>query len=97
MNTQANFDSLDREFGTVTFEGKTYWLTEVADFSNRVFDGWFGDAEEGEAYTTEFKAEAIDAEGNEYVVTWQFETVKGNEPEDNGNWPWQNVSFVKPS
>lgn len=80
---------------TITFEGKTYTLQGDADYTNRVFTGWWGDASEGESYTTEFDAPAIDADGNRYEVVWQFQVVKGEEPEDLSNLDWGDVALVR--
>lgn len=89
-----NMQAMAKKFGTIEHEGKTYTLTQVADYSNRVFPGWYGDAQEGEEYVTEFSAKALDDDGNEYWVYWMFDTVKGEEPADNGNWPWDEVARV---
>lgn len=91
-----NMQAMAQKFGTVEYQDETYTLTQVADYSNRVFPGWFGDAQEGEAYTTEFSAKALDDDGNEYQVYWMFDTVKGEEPADNGNWPWDEVARIVP-
>jgi hypothetical protein len=88
---------LDQKYGSVTHEGQTYTLTDVATHSNRPFPGWWGDASENEpSYTDEWVCAAIDADGNEYDVYWQFDAIKGEEPEDAGNLPWddENISRV---
>lgn len=94
MNSKTN-EELAAKYGTVTHEGKEYTLTSIADYSNRLFTGWWGDAQEGEEYTAEFSAPAIDDEGNKYRVYWQFDAVKGEEPEDNGNWPWYDDNITR--
>lgn len=81
------------EFGTITYEGNSYELTDNCFLTNRLFDGWWGDAEEGEEYTSEWEAPARDETGNIYRVTWQFEAIKGEEPEDDG-WPWENDEHI---
>lgn len=83
-----------RKFGTVVFEGTEYTLTDQADYTNRVYPGWWGDAQEGEEYTVEFGCPAVDEAGNIYRVTWQFEVVKGEEPlpEDH---EWADVAAVE--
>lgn len=79
------------DLGVVTFEGKTFRLMEVATLTNRVFHGWWGDASESEPeYTSEYGAAAEDDAGDPYKVIWQFDAVKGEEPEDEGNWPWDD-------
>lgn len=94
-NASNKIDELAREkmknYGTVnSYKGKTYRLTEYATLSNRVFPGWFGDAEDGKTYTAEYQAMAVDKSGNECIVYWQFDTVKGEEPEDESNYPWDD-------
>lgn len=78
---QPNLQQLAQKFGTVTHEGTEYTLTSVADFSSRLFDGNGLNAQEGEPYTVEFVCPAIDSEGNEYEIYWQFDgIIKGEEP-----------------
>lgn len=90
-------ENMTSNFGTVTHEGKKYTLTQEADFSNRQFVGSWFDAQEGEEYTAEFSARALDAEGNEHWVYWQFDTVKGNEcPLDSYPWSDAHISQVVP-
>lgn len=85
--TGINYADLARQFGTVAHEGNVYWLTQHPDYSNRPFGGWWGDAQEGESYTAEFEADAVDGAGDVYRVRWQFEVVKGEEPElDSLDW-----------
>ncbi|MFE4569971.1 hypothetical protein [Paenibacillus chitinolyticus] len=83
-------------FGKVTFEGKTYALTEEADFTNRQLPGQYVNYHEvtdGEAYDVEFSADAVDEKGNECKVYWMYEFIKGDEPElDSLN--WDNVDRV---
>lgn len=92
-----NYEEFKQKFGTVLFEGKVYWLTAVADFSNRQFTGSWFDAQECDEYTAEFSAKAVDAEGNEHWVYWQFDTVKGNErPLDGYPWGDEHITRVVP-
>jgi hypothetical protein len=93
--TGINYEEYKSKFGTVVYEGKVYWLTAVADFSNRPFPGWWGDAQEGDLYTAEFSCPAVDGAGDEWLVYWQFEAVKGQEPEDNGAWPWDEENIAR--
>lgn len=79
---------------TVKHDNKTLTLTADAQLSNRVFAGWWGDAKDGETYQAEFSAPAKDDQGNEYTVYWQFEAIKGQEPEDDSNYPWHDESAI---
>ena len=93
-----DMQQLAQKFGKVAHEGKEYTLAQVADYSNRVFPGWWGDVQEGEEYTAEFSASAYDNDGNSYMIYWQFDSVKGQEPEDLSNYPWddEHISLVVP-
>lgn len=90
----SNYEESEKEFGEVEFDGKKYALIQQAYQSNRVFHGWFGDAGDGETYTDEWEASAIDKDGNEYKVSWQWDMVKGEEPEDGSNYPWFDENIV---
>lgn len=83
-----------KNYGTVTFEGKTYTLTNDAYLSNRVFPGGWNDATDGEEYTSEWEAPAMDNDGNEFLVVWQFSATKGEEPEDDSDWPWGDDGYI---
>lgn len=83
-------------FGTINQDGNEYTLTQEADYSNRVFPGWYGDAQEGESYTAEFSAAAVDANGDTHRVYWQFDEVKGQERADAGSYDWSDVAFIRP-
>jgi len=94
---EAALDIVSNKYGRVVFEGATYTLTQAADFSNRVFTGWWGDAQEGEEYTVEFSCPAIDDDGNPVAVYWQFDATKGEEPALDG-YPFddQHITQVRP-
>ena len=80
---------------TISYKGKEYALACDAFLSNRVFHGWWGDVEEGETYTAEYEAYAsTDGDDARYVVRWHFDAVKGEEPEDESNWPWDDLNIV---
>lgn len=85
-----NYMEVAKQYGEIEYEGKAYALTEQAVLSNRVFPGWWGDAKAGESYTAEYQAHAMDCDGRKYLVRWQFETVKGEEPEDESYYPFDD-------
>lgn len=91
--TDASYRELARKYGTVEIKylglELTFWLTDRAELSNSVFDGWFGDAQEGESYIAEYCSPAIDMHGDHYKICWQFEAVKGEEPEPD-TYPFDN-------
>lgn len=84
----TDFATYANKNGTVDFEGRAYALKWQAELTNRVFTGWWGDAAAGEKYIVEFDAPAIDEDGNEYLVVWHFNDVKGEETDDCGSYPW---------
>lgn len=73
------------KFGTVNFNNSEYALTNDADYTSRLLPAGytnFVDASEGDDYDFEVAAKAIDADGNEYIVSWIFTGRKGeNDPE----------------
>ena len=83
-------------FGTIEYHGKAYRLKEHATLSNRVFRGWFGDAKEGESYAAEYRASAIDESGSNWQIVWHFETIRGEEPEDESDYNWGDVLAIIP-
>ena len=85
------------QYGEISHQGQRYALTFQAQLTNRVFDGWFGGVSEGEEYISEWSAPAIGQDGEEYVVRWQFDAIKGEEPKDDGDWPWDEVHEVIPA
>jgi|WetSurMetagenome_2_1015567.scaffolds.fasta_scaffold876547_2 hypothetical protein len=86
---------LEKQFGYVEFGGKKYILTDQASQSNRLFDGSWSNAEEGEIYTDEWKANALDEDENTFEVFWQWSMVKGQEPEDASNLPFDDENIVE--
>ena len=80
----------------VTFEGKTYRVNgSLAYQTNRVFFGWHNDVEQGETYIDEWAEDGEDMSGIPVRVTWQWEMVKGEEPEDGGDYPWCDENIVE--
>lgn len=82
----------DTKFGSVTFEGKEYTLTDQPDFTGRQLLDW--QTKEGLAH---FSAPAMDAEGNGYTVEWILKIVyeNGEGIEDLGELDWENVDKVE--
>jgi hypothetical protein len=69
---------------TIKFEGKEIELTSEAEYTNRLLNSAYTnyhEAEEGEEFSFEMSAQGIDEEGNEVVVYWIFEDVKGDQKE----------------
>lgn len=68
---------------TVTFDNKTFTLVTDAEITGRLlpYPKNFHEVQDGEEYDFEMTAIAIDTEGNEYIVSWIFSAVKGDELE----------------
>lgn len=99
MTTEPNYQELARKYGIIELEflhlPLTFWLTDQADFSSRLFDGNGLNANEGETYTVEFSCPAIDMDGHHYEIYWQFDgIVKGEEPEPDA-YPFDNDHIVR--
>lgn len=93
----SNYEAAAKEFGTVTFEGREYALTNQADHTSRLLPGGytnFNDASDGEAYDFEMSAGAIDQEGNEYTVYWLFEGRKGEDDYELDSYDYNDVDRV---
>ena len=95
ISYQKALPELAQKFGIVAYEGVEYTLAQEAEYSNRLFPGGWGDAQEDEPYLAEFSAKAYDAQGNEVWIYWQFDTIKGREPADLGNYPWDNEHIMR--
>lgn len=61
-----NITELERQYGSIEHDGKTYVLTEQATLTSRLLPDHQKDC-------LELLARAIDSNGNEYVVYWIFE------------------------
>lgn len=87
------FEKFSAQFGTVTFKGQTFALTDEASETNRVFQGWFGDVADGEEYVQEWSAAGIDTDENEVVIRWNFTQIRGAETAAD-ELDWQDVYEV---
>lgn len=91
----ALFEKASDKNGKVEFEGREYALLCEPSLTNNVFPGWFGDAKNGEAYVMQWGAGAVDADGIKHSMIWEFDAVRGEEPDDDSNWPWDAVYGVE--
>ncbi|MDD2749140.1 MAG: hypothetical protein PHX24_03555 [Acidithiobacillus sp.] len=74
--------------------GGKWYAVDQADYSNRVFPRWWGDAKEDEYYLAEWCAQAITKNGEKYMIFWQFDEVKGHEssPDD---YDWEKIDRIQ--
>lgn len=80
----------------IELNGKTYMGDGEAAETNRVFPGWAGDAPEGESYVSEWAESAIDDGGHLVSIIYQFDLIKGGEPDpDRMDWD-NNIAYVRP-
>ena len=70
------------DYGTAQHEGKTIVLNDQAELTSRLMPYMpYHEAREGETYCFEMSAPGYDEEGNGCTVYWEFDAVKGEEPE----------------
>lgn len=83
-------------FGTVTFDGREYFLTTGADFTNRLlpFSNNYNDVCDGEWYAFEMAADAVDQKGIEYKVFWIFSNIKGENARELDSYDYDVADFV---
>lgn len=82
---------LDKKFGSLDYDGVTYYLRDQAEPTSRALLDW--QREEGYAH---FAAPAVDANGKGYQVEWVLKTVNddGEGIEDLSELNWYNVDKV---
>ena len=80
--TPTEIDYKDNNYGNLTYHGKVYHLTDMADYTSRLMQYPYHLAADGEEYQAEMSASAKDDDGNEYVVYWIHWLTRGQEPED---------------
>lgn len=84
---EINLTALEFEFGSYEFEGQTYYAACQMELTNRLFDGCYNDAEDGDEYTEEYSALGYDENGNPVEIFMAFPQVKGEEVDpENLNW-----------
>lgn len=88
-----NFGKLEIATEDLTSVTLSSFWNDDATRTNRVFAGWYGDAEEGQAYTDEFSMIVKGSDKKDYLITWQFERIKGEECEDE-DLDWNDISNI---
>lgn len=84
---EINLAALECEFGSYHFEGKTYYAARQMELTNRLFDGCYNDAEDGDEYISEYSAPGYDETGTPVEIFMAFPQVKGEEVDpENLNW-----------
>jgi hypothetical protein len=66
----------------------------ACSLTNEEFPGWWGSVRDGEKYLSEWGAYAKDEDGEHYMIIWRFPVIKGQEPENDDEWPWDNQEFI---
>lgn len=82
------------DFGAVEIEGLPVQISSQPSLTNRVFSGWWGDAADGDSYLAEYQADGITQNGEQVKVTWRFDVTKGDEPEDESDYPWEDEQHI---
>ena len=81
--------------GKVEHEGITYHLTEEAYTESAAsHPGDWSNVDYGEECFIQFQAPAVDEDGKEYEVIWRFDVIKGEEPEDGGEYDWDDPGNI---
>ncbi|MZQ97202.1 MAG: hypothetical protein GT601_05965 [Acidaminobacter sp.] len=86
----------EMEYGTVTFEGIEYELTDQAEMTSRLlpYRKNYFEVEHGDEYDFEMSAPAL-KDGKKYMVYWIFSEIKGQEPEDLSGYDYSVVNRVE--
>ena len=76
---------MNNDFGVVEYQGKKYYLTSDATPTGRISNQFtcYHEVEDGEEYTFEMSASAVDESENDYTVYWLFQDVKGEDGKNN--------------
>lgn len=93
----TNFQTAKTENGSVIFNGVEYALTTQADETSRLMPyAPYHEAKDGEEYAFEMAAYAIDADDNEYRVTWEFMNIKGKDGRQLDEFDYDDAHSVEP-
>lgn len=85
------------DYREVTINRTEYTLTQEAYLTSRLFYGSFNDRYEDKAYEIEYQASAIDPNGKEVEIRWQFPSTVYDTDFYNGdesNLPWDKYCEV---
>lgn len=80
---------------TVTFKNQTYTIDGEGYPTCAVFAHSIHSAADGETYTDQWQDRGTDSHGNRVIITWEWEMVRGEEPEDGGDYPWYDSNIVR--
>ena len=96
---QDEDERMEKENGSVNFEGKRYILTTPADFTGRLLPSSYKnihEVEDGEKYDFEMAAPACNKDGENCTIFWIFSDIKGeNGTEDLSNFDYSVVDHVR--
>jgi hypothetical protein len=89
------FNAAGEKFGFVDFDGKKYALLCQAELTCALFPGCWSEAQAGDEYAAQWAAPAVDINGNEFKVVWEWQETKGEELEDASGYDWDdNIANV---
>lgn len=104
--TYAEYTS-DSSRGRYAVNGVEYVELDNPELTNHIFPGWWGDADQGESYVSQWScpaAAASDFERDDFdpddlsnppvTLIFEFPAIKGQEPEDGGDWPWDDERYI---
>jgi hypothetical protein len=83
--------------GTILHNGKTYILTADAEPTGRQLDGCtnYHEAEEGQEYSFEMSAKAMDHDNNAYAIYWIFDDIKGQERDGLDEYDYSKIDRIE--
>jgi hypothetical protein len=81
----------------VTFKGKTYIIEGMAEGTGRLLNTVpnYNEPDDDGNYDFEMSDNAIDEDGNEFIVYWIFNTSDYNAETEMDSYDWDNVSRVR--
>lgn len=93
----TSLEKLEKEFGTVEFKSKKYYLISQAEITNRLlpYPKNYNDVFENEKFDFEMSTIAIDKIGNKYIVYWIFEDIKGDNEKELDSFDYDNVDRIE--
>ena len=56
--------------------------------------GTWGELADGDEYIAEWACNAVCSGGDSYIIYWHFQAVKGQEPADDADWPWDELDYI---
>lgn len=98
IDTAKNWrDELGADFEAAEIEEIGAKPIDQATLTNRVFPGWWGDAQDGEEYIEEWEEHYIADNGQEFSAIYHFTNLRGEDgtAPDDLTWDEDHIWMVK--